>query len=146
VAAHVGATVSVLVQEEVGATVRAQRTRQGSMSGVLQPPTTAYVMLVAQERDTIAIGKGHVLGVYLRPGIDHSNSAGPVIGALILGVGTAVTLSRPGENLSLVSKITLVPVAALLGAFLGSVFSPQAAEGDRIYPAVVHHAGGTQAP
>ena len=88
---HAGAAVLVVTQKDVGvgSPTRSTRPDQVAFPGTLLPPTSEFVRLLQGESDTLRIGKGNVVGMYLASEQRPASTTGVLIGALVLGGGAA---------------------------------------------------------
>jgi hypothetical protein len=123
VASHLGVSVAVVVQEQVGSPVPThRRPDQVVFPGTLLPTTREFLLLRQGLQDTLRIGKGNVVGLYLQAEGTHPPTAAALIGALALGVGAAVIVGD-ARNTSTGTKLVL-----------GALLSPEERRGEKIYP------------
>ena len=133
---HAGAAVTVVTQKDVGAGTPSRSTRQEQVwfPGTLIPPTDEFLRLVQHGTDTLRIGKGSVVGMYLEGEHHEASTAAVLVGALVLGVGAAFVSGDARGDVSTGTKLAIIPAAALLGALIGAIVVPQEDRGERIYP------------
>jgi hypothetical protein len=134
---HAGAAVTVVTQKDVGVGAPGRQVQdQVTFSGVLLPPASGFLRLLWRGRitDTLRIGKGNVVGIYLA--VEHHGSATPAVllGAVVAGLSATVATGADGSNISSSTRLVIIPAAALIGALVGALVASQEERGVQIYP------------
>lgn len=134
---HMGRRLVVRVQEDLGQNRPAQtRPNVVTFRGRLLALDEGWVHLGRAADDTVRLGKGSVVGVWLVRSSGHSRLPGAAIGAVVAGAAAFGILQmqaredRPSDN----AQVLLIGGSGLVGGLLGAAVWSSERRGDQLYP------------
>jgi hypothetical protein len=134
---HLGDRVMLQAQEDVGQD-RPSRRRPNVVTfrGDLLALSDGWVHMLRSSDDTVRIGKGNVVGVWLTGG-EREQWPATLLGAAILGGAAAAIIQTqsPSDRPAVGLQVGIVAAAGLGGAFLGTALGGGERRGQRLYPA-----------
>lgn len=135
---HLGREVLLRAQQNVGQDRPGpSRPNVVSFHGQLLGLDEGWVHLGVGDDDSVRIGKGSIVGVWLAREKAASRWPGAVFGALV-GVATAfgiIQAQDPADRPDDRTQVTLIGGAGVIGGFVGALVWSPSRRGQRLYPA-----------